>query len=206
MEGEEIMYLIPEQRDWYLDQIEFDKKIIKSTSEAQKELSSIERYKASSFSNQDCATAAEQNFYETSLYYQNQANQYQSALATIDLPKPNIDSDVVEIGSYVTIVDTVTSDEETKVRTADVLLIEGELGNRSKLDIKCAGSEGAMGRALLGAHEGETVVFETLKSKNVKQTHNCEIVTVDNNFVYQRYADLYAMEKFDLLNYDQWRR
>ena len=123
------MKLIPEQIDWYLGQIEFDQKIIKSTSEAQKELSSIERYKASSFSNQDCATAAEQKLYETSLYYTNQVGQYQSALVGVQLPEPNIDSDIAEIGSYVTIVDTITSYEagvdKTVVRAADVLLIEG---------------------------------------------------------------------------------
>ena len=191
------MKLIPEQIDWYLNQIKSGEGLAKRASEAQKELSRVERYRSTSSGDQDCATAAEQTLYEQAIYYDHQTGEYKNALANVSLPKPDVNSDVAEIGSYVTVVDTISYDGQVTTRTQDILLIEGELGNRSALDIKCASDSSAMGKALLGAWPGEVVEFK-VKVKNSVRTHSCEVVAVDNNYIYQRYAEHYDKDTLDL--------
>lgn len=187
------MRLIPEQVKELKEKMHKGEDIAKKARVAQQELSNTERFKSSAFGNQDCATAAPQSLYEQSLYYDNQVGEYQTILMDVALPEPDNNSDIIEIGSYVTVVDTISREDSKvapKVVTNSVLVIEGELGNRSALDIKCASEASAMGSALLGAWPGEVVTFKTNGSSGVMQ-HSCEIVAVDNNFVYERYAEYY---------------
>lgn len=201
------MRLIPEQRNYYFEEIAKKRESSKKNLETNQDIISSEAYKASNYGNYT-VVAGETSFYEAHLRDEQALAELSETVEDYELPTPNIDGKEVEIGSYVTCVDSSSYTDSTgnKVpmseKVIEVLVIEGEIGIEARMesDIKFAPTDSALGQALLGAAEGNVVTFKTPNKRlGTDLVHSCTIQTVDNGFVYSRYEDEYRKENGPVL-------
>lgn len=201
------MRLIPEQRDYYYEEIARKKESSKKNLETNQEIISSEAYKASNYGDHT-ALAGEPSFYEAHLRDEQALSDLWKSLEDYKLPMPNKDGKEVEVGSYVTCVDSssYTDNKGNEIslgeKVIEVLIIEGEIGREARMesDIKFATVDSALGEALLGNEEGNTITFVTENKRlGADLVHTCLIQQVDNGFVYSRYEDEYKKENGPVL-------
>ena len=201
------MRLIPEQRDYYFEEIARKKENSAKNLETNKEIISEVGYKASSYGDSS-VTAGDPAFFEAHLRDEKAISDLEEKVEDYELPTPNINGEEVEVGSYVTCVDsssyTDASGNEIAMepKVIEVLIIEGEISSHSRMesDIKFATTDSALGEALLGQAKGNVVTFQTPNKRlGTDLVHSCMIQTVDNGFVYSRYEDEYKKENGPVL-------
>ena len=194
------MKLIPEQIDYYLKQGELkDARAEKLLDEYKMDVLS-EGYKASDVEYGAAPLAATSNTYQQYLNEKASSDEFRNCLESVELPTPNREDNIAEVGSFVAYVDMPSYVNGTGKKVSmdpkylEVLLIEGSIGRNVDMDVKCVSVSSPLGLAIEGHSEEEEVTFTTYSKQYGKITHNCAIQSINNEYIYDRYSSEYSRQ------------
>lgn len=195
------MKILPEQIIDLKAGVEENFNLSEKYQEDQKNSNRSERYRFSAGFNEDCATGSSYENFEKSLYYKNAANEYIAILEMAqqcEMPTPDPLNNTVEIGSLVNVLQELykfnkfTGKKEiVKKIESTVLIVEGKVGKELKErhpNVEVITTTSPLGTALLGANQGETVTYKA------KYENSAKICHVDNQYIYDVYAEEYTNE------------